>query len=687
MANLKDLSTDELIEKIQYLTKKIEHSDESSDKSDNSDHQFRTLVDTIQDGLVIISKGKIIYSNNSFAEMLGYNKEELTGMSILKPVAQSYKSLVQKRYEARIRGEDVPRYYDVELESKDGKIIPANLSVGMVTFKGEKDELVIIRDISETQKQQKKLDNERHLLQYFMDSIPDSIYFKDEESKFIKVNRATLNKLGFKSNDELIGKTDHDIFLKEHADDTRRDELKLINGEETIINRVEKETWKNRKISWVSTIKVPLKDAEQNIIGTLGITRDITNVKKSEEVQRALYSISKTVTSTINNDELYCEIHNILKSLVKAENLYIALYDEEQDLITFPYFVDVKDDPPEPRKPGKGLTELVLHSGESLLVDEEYDNVLMEKGLTHLVGEPSEIWLGVPLKIHDKTIGVLAVQDYGDKFTYGDEEQKLLSYVSEQIALAINKKRVDEELKKYSEELKESNAAKDKFFSIIAHDLKSPFQGLMGLTDILTEEFDSLNDEDKSRYIKTLKESTEGVYELLDNLLEWSRLQTDRMKFEPESLNAFLLAEKTKGFLEYNASQKGILIHNLIPPAVRIWGDKNMLTSIFHNIISNAVKFTNRGGEIGINYKNDDKHIYFKVVDTGVGIEKNDIPKLFRIDTAFSTRGTKNEKGTGLGLILCKEMIIKHHGEIKIESAPDKGTTVTICLPNIKKND
>lgn len=648
-------------------------------------NKFNAITSSAADAIVIISADyKITYWNKSAEKIFGYKFREALEKDIIDLIFPSHNrsDIIEKFNESKLKTQTdkSATMYETTVTNFQKKLIPVEISTSVVQSEDEHDLILIIRDITERKEKDKQLSRERSLTQYFMDYIPFSIYFKDLESKFIKVNKATLDKLGFSSFEQIIGKTDFDIFTREHAEEARADEIKLIRGEETIINKIEKETWQDGSISWVNTTKVPLKDDAGRIIGTLGITTDFTQIKKSELIQQTLLKISTAANTVEEMDDLYSEIHQAVRTLMKADNFYIALYDEKTRILSFPYFVDQYDPKPAPRIAGRGLTEYILRSGKAHLIDAELDMALRKLGETNLLGEPAQIWLGVPLKIDDKTIGAVVVQDYEDPNTYGQEELRILTYVSEQIANAIMKKNSEYKLKSYSEELQELNASKDKFFSIIAHDLKSPFQGLMGLSRLIVEDYDELSEDEKRNFVLALNESAESTYKLIENLLEWSRLQTGRMKYNPSKIDLFEIVESIKMLLFQTAELKNIKIKNKIFQGTYVWGDKYMLTSLFQNLISNSIKFTNRFGEININSDTKDGIVQVSVEDNGVGIEPEDIDKLFKIDSTFSTRGTEQEKGTGLGLMLCKEIIMKHEGEMRIESEKGRGTKVIFTL-------
>jgi PAS domain S-box-containing protein len=648
-------------------------------------NKFDVLVHTIPDGLILLKDEKIKYSNKNFADMLGYSINEITELGLREVIAPNDLERVLERSRKRLRGETVPTQYEIELIHKDNKtIIPVSVSVGVIGSGTEKFQFVIVRDISDKIEIENKFVRELQLQQYFMDYLPDSIYFKDIDSRFIKANKATLTKMGLSSFDELLGKTDFDIFCDEHAQLAKKDEEEIIKSRTSIINKIEKEIWRDGKVTWASTTKIPLIDENDVVYGTFGITRDITELKKAEDIKDALFKISTAVTSINNINVLYEFIHKSISELMSAENLYIALYHQETDTVSFPYFVDQVDEPPVERKAGRGLTEYILRSGKAHLINAELDLKLREAGETSLIGEPTQIWLGVPLNVEGKTIGAIVVQDYSDSTTYSDEEKEILIYVSEQIALAIDKKRNEEKIIQYSEELKETNAAKDKFFSIIAHDLKSPFHGLLGLTRMIVEEYDSMSESEVKSYLQIIKESTESTYKLIENLLEWSRLESGKMKYNPALQNMFMIVEDTRILLNQNARMKNINLRNKLGHQSFVWGDDTMLQSLVQNLISNAIKFTPTNGIIEVTENQFDSYIEYTVSDTGIGIKESDIEKLFRIDMSFSTKGTQQEKGTGLGLVLCKEIVNIHGGEISVQSKISEGTKIIFTLSKPK---
>ncbi|MCX6164081.1 MAG: PAS domain-containing sensor histidine kinase, partial [Ignavibacteriae bacterium] len=246
----------------------------------------------------------------------------------------------------------------------------------------------------------------------------------------------------------------------------------------------------------------------------------------------------------------------------------------------------------------------------------------------------------------------------------------------------ITKRKQDEyQLRKYADEQAELNATKDKFYSIIAHDLRSPFQTLLGYSDMLRSNVKELKPEKISGYSDNIHKATTETYSLLEDLLQWTGSQTGRIKAFPEMIYVIELIYSVIKIFKDSAKSKNIVLYSNVIEDLFINADRNMVMTILRNFVSNAIKFTKREGQIVLDAKENDKEVIISVTDSGVGIAKEDISKLFRIDSTFSTKGTEKEKGTGLGLIICKEFTEKNNGTIKVESEVGKGSTFKLILP------
>jgi PAS domain S-box-containing protein len=252
------------------------------------------------------------------------------------------------------------------------------------------------------------------------------------------------------------------------------------------------------------------------------------------------------------------------------------------------------------------------------------------------------------------------------------------------------RKKYETEIRQMNKKLAELIATKDKFFSIIAHDLKSPLSGIIGFSCILQEDAGDLDVSTVKEYAGMINSAADEVLDLLENLLSWARVQQGQMPFNPGAIALYELTAGVFNFLNDNAGLKGISLINRIPDSLLVWGDENMIKTVIRNLVSNAIKFTSEGGKVELSAvaapAGFPGQILISVADNGVGIKQEYIEKLFDIGTNYVARGTKNEKGSGLGLILCKEFVEKHGGKLWVESnadpqSPERGSTFKFTLP------
>ena len=274
------------------------------------------------------------------------------------------------------------------------------------------------------------------------------------------------------------------------------------------------------------------------------------------------------------------------------------------------------------------------------------------------------------------------LQHYEEENVYSEKDVQFLDSVGSQIALAIERKRTEEEIKKRNEELSKINAEKDKFFSIIAHDLKSPFLGFLGLTQIMAEDISSFSADELTKLAVEMNQNANNLFTLLKNLLEWAQMQNGSMSFEPKEISLSDMIAKNVATVEERSEQKGILIINKVIEPITACVDGNMINSVLLNLLSNAVKFTRRDGTITIQTsKIKEDEIEISVKDPGVGMPKSIVEKLFKVGEKIGSKGTEGELSTGLGLLLCKEFVEKNGGKIWAESVEGKGSTFYFTVP------
>ncbi|MFW6276969.1 MAG: hybrid sensor histidine kinase/response regulator [Bacteroidota bacterium] len=254
-------------------------------------------------------------------------------------------------------------------------------------------------------------------------------------------------------------------------------------------------------------------------------------------------------------------------------------------------------------------------------------------------------------------------------------------------ALKQNKIFIEELQKKNTEleiakkELNEHLQSKDRFFSIIANDLKNPFQGLLGLAELLNNNYDEFDEADKKDIIRDIDKSAENLYKLLENLLAWSKIQMGKMKYNPESHDLLKLVKNNIDLIKPLADKKNINIINGIKEEITAYYDVNMIDTVIRNLLNNAIKFTGKNGKIQIEAATESAYVDLTIQDNGVGMSEEDIKRIFKYDDHFSRPGTEDEPGSGLGLILCRDLLELNKGLLIPESSPGKGSKFTVRLP------
>jgi len=255
-----------------------------------------------------------------------------------------------------------------------------------------------------------------------------------------------------------------------------------------------------------------------------------------------------------------------------------------------------------------------------------------------------------------------------------NEEGVITNYVAIKEDIT-ERKLFEQERQNYEKKLEELNATKDKFFSIIAHDLKNPFNSIIGFSELLKIKRKDLSEQKLEQYTSIIHSSSTKAYKLLENLLAWARSQMGAMSFTPEMLSFEGVVNDCINIVASQAKSKNIEISSKVDSNLQIFADRNMMNTILRNLLSNAIKFTSRNGNVWLSATLKDEYFEFSIKDSGVGICKETVEKLFNISEKVTREGTENESGTGLGLLLCKEFIEKHKGKIWVESTEGVGTT------------
>jgi PAS domain S-box-containing protein len=481
-----------------------------------------------------------------------------------------------------------------------------------------------------------------------VDSMSEGLMQVDNNDLIIFANRKFCEMSGY-SLEELAGRVGHKILFDEK--DQKIIEEKNLLRQKGIIDTYEiKMHCKNEQYRYVQIGGSPITDSKGLVIGSIGVFTDITErkliekeLRESEKKYRDLFDKSGDAILIINNGK-FIDCNQATVKMLR--------YNDKKELLK--------------THPSELSPEIQPDGKSSLEKANEMMKIALEKGSYRFEWN------------HKKADGEVFPVEVLLTAIHSDEENEILYTVWRDIT---ERKKAELQLAKYAEELKALNSVKDKFFSIISHDLRGPFQGFLGATDFIVSEIDSLSKEEIKNLGGALNLSLRNQLDLLNTLLDWSRLQTGDFFIKAESVPLKNVINDIMQPFELVTSQKSIELINTVNENLSVLADKNMLSLVIRNLISNAIKFTKESGYVKVSARKKEKFVEVTVEDNGVGISQDDIKKLFRMDLYYSTEGTLNESGTGLGLLLCKEIVDKYKGNIWVESELNKGSKFSFTIP------
>ncbi len=423
------------------IIRDISERKHAEDALKDSEERYRTLFETALDGILIADAEtrNFKYCNRAICKMLGYNKDELLKMSINDIHPEDKIEHVTSEFEAQVKKEK-KLASDISCLRKDGSIIHVDINANIAVIDGKKCIIEFFRDTIERKQIEQALKESEENYRILVEHSPLGILKTDMNGNIEVVNSALIKILGSPSEQETkkINMITFPLLVKSGISEIIKECIKKgipINGEFPYISKWGKEVTVNIYLT-------PIFDPKGKVSGILGIVEDISERKKVQQVQEVIYNIANAVITTKDIKELFHSIRKYLSEIVDTSNFYVALYEKEKDMILLPYEIDEKEKFTS-FPAGKTFTAYVLKTGKPLLADEEKSRKLIESGKVEMIGIPAKIWLGVPLKIGKEVIGVVVVQSYSDASLYTKKDMEILEFVSEQIALAIERKKAE----------------------------------------------------------------------------------------------------------------------------------------------------------------------------------------------------------------------------------------------------
>ncbi len=643
--------------------------------------------------------GTIIDVNKAICRIFGYSEENLKN--------KSFEEIILPEYDKKECDDDDTNNIQkilngindhIRMEKKyitgDGKTVWTLLDIIHVKDSSNNPLFFIgqIQDITNLKNTEQELSIQKTYFEELFENSPEAIVVLDNDNMVININKEFSRMFGFKPEETVGYKIDDIIAPTKFRSEAEGYSGRVTNGQK--INVEAKRMHKNGNLIDVSILGAPIKD-ERGQIGVVGNYRDISKRKKAERIKIALYEISKALNNSDSLDTFYHLIHESLKSVIDTTNFYISIYHKKEDTLSFDYFADEQDSDADMMnvRDSKSLTAEVILTSRSLMIKKPELIQRIKKGKMERHGSLAEVWIGIPLKTKHEVIGVLAVQSYSNPYLYSKEDIELLESVSEQIAIGIHQKRMEEERLKLQEQLFQSQKMDSigRLAGGIAHDFNNILVGIMGYSEMLGLHYDNKSTfEGEAAHI--IHESAKRAKKLTMQLLGFAR--EGKYNPVPLNINKVILesVQVCKKILEKNIGVEFIL-DELID---KIEADKNQIEQVLTNMILNARDAMPEGGKLCFKTENvyldeeytvkfpemnPGKYVKVVIVDRGTGISKEIIKKIF--DPFFTTK--EEGKGTGLGLAMVYGIVKNHKGHVDVVSEQGRGTEFTIYLPVTEK--
>jgi len=623
-----------------------------------SEEKYRELIDTMDQGLalhemIFDSNGKpvdykFLEVNSAFERLTGLHKKDLIGKRVLEVLPNTEKYWIENYGEVAIYG-NTKEFINFSQEL--GKYFK------VIAFSPRKSQFaVLIEDVTEKVLTENALRESELKLRTLINTIPGIITFKDEAGRWIETNNFNLKLFNLEGVD-YYGKTDAELaqftpFYKEaleyciYSDEIAWQKGSASRGDEIIPTP-------DGKTRIFDVMKIPIFGDDGARKGLVVVGFDITEKKEFErtlqETNERYRMISEMITDYVylaKSDEFdEVEILWLLGGFEKITGYTIQNYNEAYDRIL-----------------------KIMHPEDRKRFDEEY--VPRLKNLEELELE---------YRIYHKSGEIRWISDHIKPFKKPEEPNVI--YQIGAVTDITEKKNYEAEILESREKLRIINDQKDRLFSIIAHDLKGPISSFVGLSKMFAESLNELTLSEINEHTNNMVKSASHILELLENLLEWSRVQRGRKQFNPERQNIRLIIQNVVDLLFNSFKLKEVTLEQNIKEDAYAFVDLQMMNTIFRNLLSNALKFTYRGGKVCVNIEEKDSKYIISVKDSGIGMDEELKGKLFNPAEKVSRTGTEDESSTGLGLLLCKEFVDYHKGRIWVESQPNQGTTFFVEIP------
>lgn len=613
---------------------------------------YRSLVESLP--LCVLRKdarGRLQYANELACEVMGISAVEIIGKTDfdLFPADLAKKYLADDRHvmESGKLHHNIERHQDAAGKLKHVEVWKAPVHDVGGDVVGIQ---VMFWDVTDQKNAEHQVEYEKFLLSILLDTVPDAVYFKDVDSRFIRLSRSCAGKLGLDDPRDAIGKSDADFFGREHAKEALADERRIMETGETILAKIERETYPDREDTWCSTTKVPLRDLSGEIVGTFGISRDVSEQKRAEQELSAERDLLKTIINNVP-DLIYVKDRAGRFVTANAALVNLLALESPEDLTGK---TDYDFSPPEMACNYVTDDQNVMRTGEPLLDREE----------SHHGEDGTPLWLlttKVPLRgLDGDVIGVVGI---GHDIT--------------------ERKKFEKELLEAKDVADKANRAKSDFLANMSHEIRTPMNAIIGMTDLV---LDTRLDSTQRNFLSMVQESGEALLAVINDILDFSKIEAGKLEIELQTIDLRESLGDTMKTLGLKAHAKGLELAFRVDPALPRYlsGDSGRIRQVIVNLVGNAIKFTEQGEvfvEVElVSQSSDDVALEVSVRDTGVGIPEDRCHAIFEEFEQADTSVTRRFGGTGLGLAISSRLVELMGGNIGVESEVGRGSKFSFTM-------
>lgn len=532
-----------------------------------------------------------------------------------------------------------------------------------------------ITDITERKNAEEALIESEKNYRELIDGMNETVWVLDTNGNLIDVNKTAVRVLGYTKKELLsMGIIGIDLSLR------KENTIELIKSmpEKKIQIFQTTHRTKDGKVFPVEVYSSVVTYKGEKAI--LNIARNITQRKRDEEFQQILYEIARTSMGTKAMEELLVVVRRELVKVLDTTNFYVALYNEKTEMLRKVIFVNEKFDIEEWEVKDSLSGEVIKYRKTLLLQGEERVNYAAKHGL-NLIGVPPECWLGVPLMVDNKPIGVIVVQSYSDAKAYDKDSARLMEIIAHELAIVFQREKMIQDLIHAKEKAEESDRLKTAFLANISHEIRTPMNGILGFLELLAQP--NLEEGQKDKYLEIVNKSGQRLLNTINNIVEVSKIESAQLEVSYDSTDISEVMGYHYDFFTQQAQQKGLTLlmnQKVSGKEAQINTDKAKLEGILTNLINNAIKFTIKG-EVEFGNYLEDNRIVFYVKDSGIGIPPDKTGDIFKRFIQIDQSLTRAYEGSGLGLSIVKAYIESLGGIIWVDSSVGKGSVFYFSIP------